>query len=410
MIEFILSQIKQAVSSNQFLSGGLVLGMLTGIAVWLRNIPGKIASLFTRHYIVNTEIRNSEECFIWFARWFHSRNFQRKTNILSLSISRDESGENPRLTYSPGIGIHFFWYKRRPFWMSRDRSEPSIASESMRVPESFTVKTFRCFKKDMMEMFDAAKESYFLNVDDSIAMYVPDWNSWRKRTKLHHRAIDTVFLDDDLMNGLIADIEQFTGNEQFYRERGVPYRRGYLFHGPPGTGKTTTISALASYFKADIFYLSLTSSDVSDNGIADIMQNVKKGAFIVIEDIDAVKSSQRETKESAKADVSFPALLNALDGIGSQEGRIVFMTTNHREKLDKALIRPGRIDCQTYFGYASQHQMIEMFRRFYPGEGKETELRFLEKYGHQKELTTAMLQEIFLSCKTAADVLVKETS
>jgi chaperone BCS1 len=140
------------------------------------------------------------------------------------------------------------------------------------------------------------------------------------------------------------------------------------------------------------------------------MQNVKKGAFIVIEDIDAVKSSQRETKESAKADVSFPALLNALDGIGSQEGRIVFMTTNHREKLDKALIRPGRIDCQTYFGYASQHQMIEMFRRFYPGEGKETELRFLEKYGHQKELTTAMLQEIFLSCKTAADVLVKETS
>jgi chaperone BCS1 len=64
--------------------------------------------------------------------------------------------------------------------------------------------------------------------------------------------------------------------------------------------------------------------------------------------------------------VSFSGLLNALDGVRTQEGRILFMTTNHPENLDPALVRPGRVDLQVKLDYASFHQMEELFMRFHP--------------------------------------------
>jgi len=62
--------------------------------------------------------------------------------------------------------------------------------------------------------------------------------------------------------------------------------------------------------------------------------------------------------------VSFSGLLNALDGVRSQEGRILFMTTNHREKLDPALLRPGRTDFHAKLDNASHNQMVNLFKRF----------------------------------------------
>lgn len=64
--------------------------------------------------------------------------------------------------------------------------------------------------------------------------------------------------------------------------------------------------------------------------------------------------------------MSFSGLLNALDGVAAQEGRIIFLTTNHRELLDSALIRPGRIDVEFELGLASREQIVSMFFRFHP--------------------------------------------
>jgi chaperone BCS1 len=64
--------------------------------------------------------------------------------------------------------------------------------------------------------------------------------------------------------------------------------------------------------------------------------------------------------------VTFSGLLNALDGVRSQEGRILMMTTNHREKLDPALLRPGRADVHVELNYASVKQMKGLFKKFFP--------------------------------------------
>ncbi len=74
--------------------------------------------------------------------------------------------------------------------------------------------------------------------------------------------------------------------------------------------------------------------------------------------------------------MTFSGFLNALDGVRSQEGQIIFMTTNHREKLDPALLRPGRADVHVLLNYASEKQMVDLFLRFFPKETKERALAF----------------------------------
>ena len=96
-------------------------------------------------------------------------------------------------------------------------------------------------------------------------------------------------------------------------------------------------------------------------------------SIILLEDVDGI-FVQRESvnqDEEEERGVSFSGLLNALDGVRSQEGRILFMTTNHRERLDPALIRPGRCDLQIELKNAN-HSMVErLFLKFYPNQIKK---------------------------------------
>lgn len=99
-------------------------------------------------------------------------------------------------------------------------------------------------------------------------------------------------------------------------------------------------------------------------------------SIILLEDIDAAFASREETNKQAAAyeglnRVTFSGLLNCLDGVASTEARIVFMTTNYLNRLDPALIRPGRIDSKEYIGHCTEYQIAEMFKRFYGVNGTD---------------------------------------
>lgn len=97
------------------------------------------------------------------------------------------------------------------------------------------------------------------------------------------------------------------------------------------------------------------------------MNNAPLRSVILLEDIDAI-FVDRDSVQSAQTqgkNVTFSGLLNALDGVRSQEGRILMMTTNHREKLDPALLRPGRADMHVELNMASESQMKGLFRKFF---------------------------------------------
>jgi len=159
--------------------------------------------------------------------------------------------------------------------------------------------------------------------------------------------------------------------KSWYKSLGIPYRRGYLFYGPPGCGKSSFIKVLAGYFNLGICLVNLNSRDISDDNLNVLMNEAPSKSIIVIEDIDAAMASRDEDGESVtngkhNRNLTLSGLLNALDGIASQEGRLIFMTTNKKQHLDPALLRPGRVDRKAYFGLASHAQITEMFRLFFP--------------------------------------------
>lgn len=112
---------------------------------------------------------------------------------------------------------------------------------------------------------------------------------------------------------------------------------------------------------------------MDDDGLNQMLNCAPMRSIILLEDIDAIFVERTSVKEESqrKQSVTFSGLLNALDGVRSQEGRILIMTTNHREKLDPALLRPGRADMQIQLNYASEGQMKGLFKKFFPDESVE---------------------------------------
>jgi chaperone BCS1 len=178
-------------------------------------------------------------------------------------------------------------------------------------------------------------------------------------------------LEGDTYEDLTKDIEYFLGNEKHYNDLGIPWKRGYLLYGPPGNGKTTTIVCLAQRLKKHVKFVNL--SEINNADLVNIIANLEKDTIIVLEDIDCVNAVQSREGEqegdiSLAPKVSLNVLLNCLDGLLTRHGMITFATTNHIEKLDKALIRAGRMDRRIEFKNATREQAEKYYGRFFPGE------------------------------------------
>jgi mitochondrial chaperone BCS1 len=129
-----------------------------------------------------------------------------------------------------------------------------------------------------------------------------------------------------------------------------------LLYGPPGTGKTSFTQAIAGACGLHICYLNLAGGNLNDDSLNTLLNSTEVNSIILLEDIDAIfqgRESVQEKRDGGQS-VTFSGLLNALDGVRSQEGRILIMTTNHKDKLDPALLRPGRADRCIELGNAKE--------------------------------------------------------
>ena len=229
------------------------------------------------------------------------------------------------------------------------------------------------------------------------------------------RSIDTVVLDDQQKQDICDDLEEFLlpATQKWYSNRGLPYRRGYLLYGPPGTGKTSLSVALAGRFGLSVYSLSLSVAWMNDDTLALLFSYLPKNCIVLLEDIDACGVNREQEKSptssstNSKHDsnsastnatatsstttntnrVSFSGLLNAIDGVASKEGRALIMTTNHRSRLDEALIRPGRVDLQIEFTNATKSIIHGLFQAIYSvTEIDKKILRFPPEFPDDEEI------------------------
>ena len=229
------------------------------------------------------------------------------------------------------------------------------------------------------------------------------------------RPVSSVVLDNGVSESILTDVRDFMDSQNWYKERGIPYRRGYLLHGPPGCGKTSFITALAGELEYSICVLNLSDRSMSDDRLQHRLADAPENSIILLEDIDAAFVSREDTKNLEEAykglnRLTFSGLLNAVDGVTSTEGRILFMTTNYIERLDPALVRPGRVDIIQYIGFCSPAQLSQMFRKFYPSESATRAEIFASKICELGvDVSAAQVQGYFMWFKNSPQEAIDNT-
>ncbi|KAF8146145.1 P-loop containing nucleoside triphosphate hydrolase protein [Mycena galopus ATCC 62051] len=240
--------------------------------------------------------------------------------------------------------------------------------------------------KLLYELVNEARASFmkanspYVLVHQADTNYIPE-NPWTIITRKAPRPLSSVILPDGVSETLITDVQGFLEDEDLYVKRGTPYRRGYMLSGPPGSGKTSTVIALAGALHLDIYLLSLGSRFMDDTFLQRAVSTIPRRSILLIEDIDcSVDSRDNDAREDTagdgitvsrplgaerRASITLSGLLNVIDGVGSEEGRLFFTTSNHSDRLDPAFLRPGRIDIQIQFELATTDQVAALFRHFF---------------------------------------------
>ena len=284
--------------------------------------------------------------------------------------------------YCPHWVSRWFWYGGT-FFMA-NRSIDSFASAISNPSydgiggEDLTLSCFGRSADPIMLLIDACREFADKQTQFFVIIYARDRYglSWQPKYRKPIRRLETVHFDDEVKQELVADMRQYLEprTQRLYQSRSMPYRRGYLFYGPPGTGKTSLSTALAGEFGLDLYEMKIPSV-ASDSDLEQMFQEIPPQCIVLLEDIDAVwvdrsasPSDNQRNNASDRSVCTLSGLLNVLDGVGSQEGRIVIMTTNKPELLDVALVRPGRVDMKIFLGNISQRSAEQMFVRMFAPE------------------------------------------
>ena len=368
-----------------------------GIVYFFRALPNHVFNLIKTQFVTDLTIYSEDGLFEIMNGWL-GRNVMKHSRNLKLNErweGGDDNDDGPqilggggnsrerKIDFGPGIGWHFVKHGKHHYFVHRFADEKAGSGWNHQRRENL------CFyalgrdsgRKKLRELIDTAVAEL---VKDTKRIPILMWDDGQYAVldRRLPRPLETIYVNDDLKKFLLDDLKNFIASRETYMRQGVPYRRGYFFDGPPGTGKSSLVFALAASLKRPIYVIN-PSSMSSDEALYSAFSRVPENGIILIEDIDTNVASGVRAKAPPKGGrgdrggnkydgISLSGLLNAIDGVWAKEGRILFITSNHPDKLDPALLRPGRIDVRRHIGLLGPAEVVKMYRAFYPEASDDT--------------------------------------
>lgn len=390
MIQTIIDFVREQLANNDLAQGGLIIGAGAAIMAYLRAVPNLIWRGFVYHCTVEIDIPDNEAAFQWVTQWLAQHKYSKKrARRLTVANAHRQDEADWITTMSPAPGRHYLWDQGRFLIITRRRKELQNATHSKAFAESISIRVIGRNRQPALNLIARARKAAKPAQKRLWVHQSCDRGFWDTICSRRPRALQSVIaLSRDQ---ILDDARDFIDSQEWYHERGIPYRRGYLFYGTPGNGKTSMILVMASELEYNIGILNLRDLE-DDYALSKAVRSLSSRSLLVIEDIDCLFEDR-----DSKVKVSFAGLLNALDGLGSKEGIILVMTTNRRECLDEALIRPGRVDMEVEFKDATPATATALFRNFYPdGNARFFESEFRRR---QTPISMAALQGIFIRNK-----------
>lgn len=377
MISEYMATFTQMMKDYPWMVGIYSLYGMTVLTYCLKFIPSFFGFIKTQS-ITTLELNNAgwsgnEAHFQAFMAWYLKSPYSKWSRYLSLDgkynqWDDEDSESSDKKTYiiGAGYGTHFFFYKKRLFWFTKG-SLQSTGSDKEK--QNIVIKTLGRNQQPLLSLVaDFAVKPK--ETDLNIYAYKDGWDVI---SRVNKRPLSSVILRKDIKDDLVSNLQYFYANREWYVKRGLSYKQTYILHGLPGTGKSSTIKALSSHFDKNICIIDITA--MSNLSFEKAMASVPRNSIVLIEDFDSCKALHSRTDDNGDATTRFAELtdvlslskvLNVLDGVVSLDDTVVFLTTNHLEKIDPAMVRKGRVDYIYEIPHLEDAEVKEYIKLMYP--------------------------------------------
>lgn len=367
--------------------------------------------------------------------YLNSVNYSAASGCRRLTLSRSKSSNRISYTVAPNQTVHDAFERHRLSWTHHVET----VQDSLEEKRSFTLRLPKRQRQTLLSAYLShvtARAEEFERVSRERRLFTNNGNGsfeagWVSVPFRHPSTFDTLALEPELKKQIKNDLTAFAKGREFYHRVGRAWKRGYLLYGPPGSGKSSLIAAMANFLCYDVYDLELTK--VSDNSeLRSLLIQTTNRSIIVIEDIDCsvdltadrmtkkttmmksktmrAKTTSSDCLKDESGRVTLSGLLNFTDGLWSccGEERIIVFTTNHRDNVDPALVRCGRMDVHVNLGSCGMHAFRDLVRNYL---GLESHALFdavescIRSGG---SLTPAQIGEMLLRNRRDADVAMRE--
>ena len=289
---------------------------LTAVAGVLVKGAGRFAFIMKRKLLVSLEIPSKDKSYVWFLEWMSRQktNQTEKMTFIERVLTKNLHQLQVETIFSklpngsihasfqlvPGQGKHIFKYRNAYFQVERTRERAMVDISNGTPWETLSITTLSRDRDLFLQMLQEAKESALAKQIGKTVVYTSFGPEWRPfGTPRRRRQIESVILDGTIAQDILKDINRFLDAGKWYNDRGIPFRRGYLFHGPPGSGKSSFIQSLAGELEYNICIMNLAELGMTDDRFAHLLNNIPPRSIILLEDVDAA-FSDRTVSEAKK--------------------------------------------------------------------------------------------------------------